>query len=386
MRLTTKLERWQKAGLLTDQQVAAILEHERQTSLFNWQNGLYFVAVFAILIGVLAVIAANWQQIPGWLKLILHLLVNAGLGLAVLRADRSGRERLKELCLLGWFGLNLTFIGLLGQVFHLAGNLPGALSLWLLLSSPAIVIFSNSRSTLRLWLVACIGTLAFDYGEYIEPLVDNAVPAYVVFIVLLPVGMAALSRLLAHSSKQELHVQLAQLAPLLPILGTSLLCILWYDANIRDAMAENPQRLIALLAIALAVAASFYPRVTVPTWLGHARNLRLLLLVATAVIALPHLLYRVESELLAALSFVAFWLLLGHMGHRNNSPRLVSLSILVVTVRIYIVYLEVFGSLLQTGFGLIASGLVLLAMLKAAQTLNRNLRGGSGRSDEGALP
>ena len=51
-----------------------------------------------------------------------------------------------------------------------------------------------------------------------------------------------------------------------------------------------------------------------------------------------------------------------------------SLSILVIALRLFIVYLEVFGSLLQTGFGLIFSGVLLLALLHVARTLSRKVR------------
>lgn len=375
MRLASRLERWQKAGLLNEAQVAAILEHERQSTGFSWQNGLYFLAVFAIVIGILAVIAANWQQIPGSVKILVHLAINAAVGFTVLWADRQHRQRMKELCLLAWFGLNLTLLGLIGQVFHLTSNVPGAMLLCVVISSPALVMLSNNAYTLLLYVIAVLGALVANYGEHVAPTVDNSLLAMSLFFVVLPMAMAALARELARA-KPELHLQLAMLAPLIAIVGASVACQFWYANEIRDEMDLADQRYIGLPALLLALICCFYPRTVVPSWIGTATNLRMLMLGTTAAIAAPYLLYGLESGVLAALSFIAYWLLLGYIGHRNNTPRLISLVILVVTIRVYIVYLEVFGSLLQTGFGLIGSGVVLLVMLRAAQLLNRNLKGG----------
>lgn len=377
MRLSSRLERWQQAGLLTEAQVTAILEHESENNRFTWQNGLYFVAIFAIVMGVLAIIAANWQQIPGTLKIAIHLIVNCALAIVVLREDRSRNHRGREVGLLLWFGLNLTFIGLIGQVFHLDGNLPGALLLWIALSSPAIVLLSDNKFTLMLWLVACLATLFGNYGEYLHPTVDNLMVAAVVFVVLLPAAMMAISYLLEGTTKIELRRQLASMAPLVLVLGASVVCQFWYDLGTREDMAEPRARYTGIAALLLGMLVSFYPRMTVPHWLGNTANARWLLLAANVAVAGPFLLYELESDLMAALSFIAFWLLLGYLAHRNNTPRLISLVILVVTIRVYVIYLEVFGSMLQTGVGLIGSGLLLLAMLKAAQLVNRNLRGGT---------
>src|SRR5690606_9578651 len=124
MRLSGKLARWQHAGLLSAEQSAAILDYERRTHV-GWQGGLAFLGVFAIVIGVLAVVASNWQAIPPWWKLGAHLALNALVALGVLR--RWERPVIAQLCLLAWYGLTLSFIGLMGQVFHLAGSTAEAL-------------------------------------------------------------------------------------------------------------------------------------------------------------------------------------------------------------------------------------------------------------------
>ncbi len=60
--------------------------------------------------------------------------------------------------------------------------------------------------------------------------------------------------------------------------------------------------------------------------------------------------------------------MVGHM-------RVVSLAITVIAIRIYVVYVELFGSLMQTGVGLIIGGVVMLGMIYVARKLNERLTG-----------
>jgi hypothetical protein len=72
MALETRLKRRVEAGLLDDPQVQQIIEFEKghERSLF-----LYAIAglgSFAVAIGIVSIIAANWDSIPGRVKAVLH--------------------------------------------------------------------------------------------------------------------------------------------------------------------------------------------------------------------------------------------------------------------------------------------------------------------------
>jgi uncharacterized membrane protein len=375
MRLNNKLARWQEAGLLQAEQRAAIEEYEQAHAL-GWQGGLAFLGVLAIVIGVLAIIASNWQITPPWLKLTTHLLLNTMVALGVLRHWQ--RPLVGQLCLLAWYGLTLTFIGLLGQVFHLAGSTAAALLLWTLLSSPAVVAFGNSKLVLLPWVLGTLATLFMVYAEYVAPLLgaDLLLP-WLLFGVMLPAIFAIAAARLTKVRWQALNEQLLWLAGMLPILTAGVACQFWYFDAMR-AFVATPSAVIATLAIAaLAIALACNSRMAVPEWLESIGNFRLLLLAACGLITLPFLVPRIESEWFAALSFIGLWLLLGWLGHRTRSQRLVSIAIGVIALRIFIIYLEVFGSLLQTGFGLIFSGALLLALLAFARSLSRKVNSGT---------
>jgi hypothetical protein len=58
-------------------------------------------------------------------------------------------------------------------------------------------------------------------------------------------------------------------------------------------------------------------------------------------------------------------------------PRLISLSITLIAIRIFAVYVEVFGTLFDTGVGLIIGGAVMLGLIALARKLNRRLTKGN---------
>jgi hypothetical protein len=56
--------------------------------------------------------------------------------------------------------------------------------------------------------------------------------------------------------------------------------------------------------------------------------------------------------------------------------RLVSLAVFVIAIRIFVAYVELFGTLFTTGIGLIVSGLVMLGLIHAARKVNTRLTKG----------
>jgi hypothetical protein len=51
----------------------------------------------------------------------------------------------------------------------------------------------------------------------------------------------------------------------------------------------------------------------------------------------------------------------------------ITLAVVIIALRLVVVYVEVFGNLLSTGVGLIASGALLIALVWAAGKLIRKL-------------
>ena len=80
-----------------------------------------------------------------------------------------------------------------------------------------------------------------------------------------------------------------------------------------------------------------------------------------------------DSAILKAIAFIGYWVFIGWLAQSLHKMRVLSLAIAVIAIRIFIVYVEVFGSLMQTGVGLISGGVVMLALIYGARRLNKRL-------------
>ena len=120
----------------------------------NWLFNFVCFAVGCIGLGIIAVVAANWNQIPMLLKLIGYFVCFWGLSawFAYTYINNSQKYRLKEFLL--WCNIGWIFIGiaLIGQLFHLTGNTWTAVFFGMILSVPFILASSFSPSK-NIWLI-----------------------------------------------------------------------------------------------------------------------------------------------------------------------------------------------------------------------------------------
>src|SRR5262249_27542044 len=94
-------------------------------------------------------------------------------------------------------------------------------------------------------------------------------------------------------------------------------------------------------------------------WLLPARAL---IGVASAITGLGVLVPHAPAAMLGALGFVTVWALVAWCGYQAHVMQMVNLATAVIAARIFVAYIEVFGSMLATGAGLIVSGVLLLAL------------------------
>jgi hypothetical protein len=72
---------------------------------------------------------------------------------------------------------------------------------------------------------------------------------------------------------------------------------------------------------------------------------------------------------------MGFWGILAILWQRHGEEHLVSLAITLITIRLYIIFLELFGdALMSTGLGLILCGALLIGMVKIGKKLRDKIR------------
>ncbi|HEY5960718.1 MAG TPA: DUF2157 domain-containing protein, partial [Polyangiaceae bacterium] len=136
MALETRLKRWTEAGLIESRQAQRILEFEQGRDRPMLLYAVAGLGGLAIAIGIVSIVAANWDAIPGRVKIGIDLAALLTFGIAFAHGSNKWPSWLRETALLVLYGLTLGSIALVGQVYQLGGSTRDALSVWSLLSAP----------------------------------------------------------------------------------------------------------------------------------------------------------------------------------------------------------------------------------------------------------
>ncbi|AGH99077.1 DUF2157 domain-containing protein [Micavibrio aeruginosavorus] len=382
-----KIKAWEQAGLISADQAASITDFERNRQKGRFAGGLMGLSLFAILVGVLMVIGANWNDIPDAAKLLVHAILNIGAVVAVWRFHARGMDVWREGAVLVLAGLTLTFMALVGQIYHLNGGAGGLLALWLIVISPFMVIYGRTMLTAIPWVLAFLGAIPVIMDQYLGDLPDIWMLFYSVAVALwLPLAMCAdgFTRLFRTFRPVWAFVVMRAGFILLTFTGT-MATMLWYVDRARELgtiardsgmdygaayMVAVGVPLIALVGLAVHYAL-YNTRVDDKAFYRATVGYCALCVVS---VLLPFLIPSPDSSFMAGLTFIAFWIGAGFYGHLTGAMRLVSLAVTLIGLRIYVIFLEAFAGLMTTGFGLIIAGVAMLGMIWGLRRANRYVR------------
>lgn len=383
MGIAKKITEWQAAGLLNAEQANGIRAYEQSRKGGRFMTGLIGVALFAILCGVLSIVAANWMDIPGEVKLGIHILLNAVVAFTLYRADKPLYR--EGLCLL-LFGLTLTMIALIGQVFQLGGGWANALVLWLVITAPLMIAFAQTRINAVPWMGAFLVTVFMAVQEYLpDPTAMRESIIVIGLIAFLPLAMIADGNIgIVQKYKPVWATVFVKTGFMLLILSATFSSLVWYsDMNreftIMSAEAgwhESTMHFATAAILALALLAH-----GVHAWIKkfyrdnaeHKAGAQIALL-STIFMMAPLVIAFEGDSIVATLHVLIYWIALGYIAQTQGWNRVVSFAIVVLSARIFIAYCELFGDLLTTGYALIVGGVVMLALIWGALRLNKHLK------------
>lgn len=367
------LARWQAAGLLDADTVARIQSHEASTARPVWLWALSGLGAFAIVMGVMALIAANWEEIPGWLKIALDLALNAAAAVGLFVAWRAGWEKTRELLAILLFGLVIGGIALISQVYQLTGEVWQALLVWMIVCTPFLALVTRSRLLGVVWAIAMTTTWiaaweVVDRG--LRHLFSKTEP--VVLMGLIP-GVLLLAVGVARALQPSTRAQGGTIA-MCGVLGMMAMTVL---AQV-DFFGRNPYAGLPWVVVGAAV-------ILAPLlWLRAATDRDDALRTggiafATAIalltmMAIHHGFFGVDGDtwsarrdaqlprLLFALTFIGYWAFLSWLALRAGKRGLFIVAFAIIAIRVFIFYWEALGGLLNTGLGLILGGFLCMAM------------------------
>ena len=132
-----------------------------------WLMILAYFSAFLIGLGIIALVAANWEQIPNNVKLggaVSLMVVNAA---AVILSMKFKKNILTQVLCGVFAALIMAVIGLIGQIFQLRSDVSGACLLWALCAWPLFLI---TPRLLWLWIpLLFVGTKSFTlYNTFAE--------------------------------------------------------------------------------------------------------------------------------------------------------------------------------------------------------------------------
>jgi uncharacterized membrane protein len=376
MKLDVKIKRWMNEDIISAEQMEAILSFEQSMSKkTRSQISLYAFVILGccvLSIGLVSVIAANWNAIPEAMKLIVAFLGLGGIGFGAYRANSKNRvlmfEGLSTLFMLAC----LATIGLIAQVFHTGGAPYQALALWLVIVLP-LALLAKRKFLPNLWIVGLITTffvwvldrnswwaVNFMTDRYFD--LDNLLPVFIVTALLsVPLasifgrftqnryftkslwswgfvaGIVAMFVGDGHYTEFE-RVGSCALYPALSLLPLASLLVI----NRKDVHWIEKVAVVSFLCFSVGI---FIPSLFMHDWKWKAvYDLRDAFQIIGAA-------YFIISALLLALVFAIrkrFWLF--------------RTMIILVGLRFLVVYFQVFEDLATTGLGLLVSGGVILGM------------------------
>ena len=358
-----KITEWHGAGLIDagtrDRLLAYDAAHSRPLALW----AVWGIGALAIGLGLVSVVAANWEDIPGLVRLAIHLaLIAALLALLFLREERLAERSpwAVEALVFITAALGLTFFGHLGQVYQTSSPLWQPLAVWLALFVPLLLLTGRSWPT----ALAVLGGAAWCASEYTSdrngfngqaPLLRDL---WLAFVLTLPVAFAPLSAWArARSARPDFWRRLEQLALAYAVGCASLVASVAGTEGLRDSNTANEWASLLLSGAVMALA-GLGVVVARPGTSGRMAGA----IIVGAGVVMPLAYLASDATVAAALLFFALWGGIAAAALTAHWRGVFQMAVGVIAVRLIILSFELAADLLTSGFGLIVSGVMILGV------------------------
>lgn len=356
-----KLKAWEAAGLLDAATAARIREWESTHASPVAMRAVVGIAVLAIGLGLVSVVAANWDAVAGVARLAIHFVLMAGLAAWLWRRPAVDGMA-AEGGLFVFAVLGLTFFGHVGQVYQTDSPLWQPLALWLVLFAPAILLYGNGRlNALLLMTVMVIAASSHMYWLIgLRPRLDRIEETVRITLALtaplLLGGLAAWA--VGRSAREGFWRSLGGLALVYAAAGASVAAVAsadgpWYRDHEATRLLWSVIVASGVMLVTTLLVRAFRRdaegRIVAALWLGLA--------------TVPPLAYALSgSKIVAALLFMALWAGIAFAALRAGWRGAFQTAVGIIALRLVLLSFELGGDLLTSGAGLIASGLLVLGV------------------------
>ncbi len=386
-KLTSKihqyLNKWRAEGLIDEETHQRLWLREEQGRRPWAMYTVVGLGGLAIALGMLMVVGANWDVIPPWLKLLAYGCLGAGLSFGTLRNFQRG----------GWiadllsgfiFAWSLGGFALVSQVYQMGGPMAQAVTIWLILTGP-LMLLARSRFLNMIWLLCLAG------GWYLWlPLLKLEDDWLTAGWLLTP---AWLYLALGHSERLQVRSNaLVSVATNLGILGLLIAAHVLSHHFVVHALHEQTETgpgsalMVLLMALGLSVP-------VIVNWRKHLEPVRFKIqvrLLVSCFVAIfggyfVGLLFDSNSahidfddwpliRFLSIGAYVFFWMSVASWSMYIGSIWLNTIAVLAIACRLLLIFVTTFSSLLGTGLIFILSGVCAIGITVMLYRRHRNLR------------
>lgn len=353
-----KLKAWEEAGLIDSAAAARIREWEASNSRPLGLWALIGLGALAIGLGLVSVVAANWDAIPGEARLGIHFVMMLALaGFMLWQRARSSvtNSHFQDAMLFVAGALGLTFFGHIGQVYQTSSPLWQPLALWLLLFSPLFLGYGRGWLAATAWMgVLCFAAYqhwSWYLGTNPDPEDANFPVLYMGIMSSVPAfAMAGAAFMRSKSARPDFWKRLEQLGLTLTVWGVSGFQLVYVLGGAQSKSAGVQALCILITAVAVWFAR---PNASGKATAGVLAAGALTLIAATAI---------GSSSLGGGILFMPFWGAIAAAALSAGWRIVFQVAVAVLAIRLIILSFELASDLLGSGLGLILAGIATLGI------------------------
>lgn len=367
-----KLQEWTDQGLLTYEQALKIADYEKSKNKFSWiLFGVLSLGVIVVCIGIISIVAANWDEIPANIKLALDFAFLAAIATGIFRAHQSERYIVLESLLIVFILTCLASLGLIGQIYNLTGSLHGMLLFWAL--STASAAFISQRSFVPfLWTSLFLGSSVFWLisSNLLNFLFGKAYPiGFIATMPLLCALMVLSLKLVKDSDPFVKAFRFWMISLGLFAIGNAdfIISIIPQDWDLFRFFNAN-----LYLAYLFALVLVFVVAQQKDISKGTKAVVLAALLVYFAMFQEPVLMSK--FKLLGPFLTIPLLAMLAVIFANFRLRFYFHVVLVALGLRFLVLYFQAFGGLAMTGFGLVLSGAVIIFLVYAYSNYSKRLQ------------
>ena len=359
------IQDWIGQGFISAEQGRSILFFEsarNSGSRSRWvMYGFLILGAIVVSIGCISLIAANWDVIPGMVKLFCDFIILGAAAYSIYRFETADRPLLFDAISAFFSLLCLASIGLISQVFHTGGELWQALLFWIVIILP-LVLHGRGGFLYHLWAAAFLTFVlvwAFSNDSWWYTLHDSGMGENsIASLMMMPFMCFFLSSLMGRFSIVERFSKVFQFWAVVFM----FVLISFTDYLLSGQSFSAPAGLIPAGMFALASLVLLF---VLRDFSGREQ---VIIFLMTAVTALAYTgIYTVspsdiKGDMLGALFTIIMLTLFSFIFIIRNNRRIFNIIIFLMGIRFFTVYIQVFGDLATTGIGLILSGVLIIVI------------------------